>query len=53
MRPSQAQPDLFSLGGSFGRMLKHALGAGVVDELAARDQTFGHRDLAPGAEALG
>lgn len=44
--------DLLSLGGAFGRMLKHALGAGIVNELAAGDQTLGHGDLAPGAETF-
>ena len=40
------------LGGALGGMLKHALGASVVDELAAGDQTLGHRDLAPGTETF-
>ena len=35
-----------------GRMLKDALWAGVVDELPARDQSFPHRHLAPGAEPV-
>jgi hypothetical protein len=34
-------------------MLKNARGAGVVNELAAGDQSFPHDDLAPGAEAIG
>lgn len=40
------------LGGALGGMLKHALWASVVDELAACDQTLGHGDLAPGAETF-
>ena len=44
---------LGSLGRSLGRMLKDALRAGVVNELAAGDQTFGHGHLAPGAEPVG
>ena len=44
---------LGSLGRPLGRMLKDALGAGVVNELAAGDQTFGHGHLAPGAEPVG
>jgi hypothetical protein len=34
-------------------MLEDARGAGVMNELAARDQPFSHDDLAPGAEAVG
>lgn len=40
------------LGASSGRMLEHAGGAGVVDELPAGDQPFPHGDLAPGAKAV-
>ena len=32
--------------------MKYALGASVMDELAARDKAFGHRDLAPGADTF-
>ncbi len=51
LSPSEAG-DLLSLGGALGGMLKHALGAGIVNELAACDQTLGHGDLAPGAETF-
>lgn len=40
------------LGALPGRMLEHAGGAGVMDELPAGDQPFPHDDLAPGAEAV-
>jgi hypothetical protein len=43
---------LLSLRGSFGGVLKHTLGAGVMDELTASDKPFGHRDLAPGAHTF-
>jgi hypothetical protein len=36
-----------------GRVLEDALRAGVMDELVASDEAFLHRDLAPGAEAIG
>lgn len=36
-----------------GRVLKDAFRAGVVDELLAADEAFLHRDLAPGAQAIG
>ena len=36
-----------------GRVLEDALRAGVVNELVAADEAFFHRDLAPGAEAIG
>ncbi len=44
--------DLLSLGGALRGMLKDTFGAGVMDELAAGDQAFGHSHLAPGAEAF-
>ena len=44
---------LISLEDSFGGMLKDALGAGVMNELSARDQAFGHHNLAPGAQSIG
>ena len=34
-------------------MLEDALWAGVMDELLATDETLLHRQLAPGAEAIG
>ena len=40
------------LGGALGGMLKHAFGAGIVNELAACDQALSHGDLAPGAETF-
>ena len=36
-----------------GCVLEDALRAGVVDELLAADETFLHRQPAPGAEAIG
>jgi len=35
-----------------GCVLEDALWAGVVDELLAADETFLHRQPAPGAEAI-
>lgn len=35
------------------RVLEDALGAGIVDELAAGHEPFPHRDFAPGAESVG
>ena len=51
LSPSEAG-DLLSLGGALGGMLKHAFGAGIVNELAAGDQALSHGDLAPGAETF-
>lgn len=36
-----------------GRVLKDALGAGVMDEPLAADQSLLHGNLAPGAKAIG
>ena len=36
-----------------GCVLEDAFRAGVVDELLAADETLLHRQLAPGAEAVG
>ena len=36
-----------------GCVLEDTLRAGVVDELLAADETLLHRQLAPGAEAIG
>ncbi len=36
-----------------GCVLEDTFWAGVVDELLATDEAFFHRDLAPGAEAIG
>ena len=49
---SVRQGGLGALEGSFGGMLKDAFGAGVMNELPARHQAFGHRNFAPGAEPL-
>jgi len=40
------------LWGQAARVLKDALGAGVMDELLSSDQSFGHEHFAPGAEAI-
>ena len=51
--PHGAPKELLGLWRSLGGVLKDALGAGVVNELAAGDQAFGHGHLAPGAQAVG
>ena len=52
MGVGEAVVDLISLGDSFGRMLKDALGTGVMNELTAPHQALGHRDFAPGTESI-
>jgi hypothetical protein len=52
LHPQKAS-GLLTLRRSLGGMLKDALGAGVVNELAAGDQALGHGHLAPGAQAVG